>query len=230
MMTEGTMQGQYAGCVTRLIAWLIDSAIIVVVVLVNYWLTVFLTATFNIDINQCSRPLHWLDAAAIICWGAVIYIAIFSLILGPLYMILMWTLTGQTIGKIFAGVRVVRMNGKRMTFRVSFRRYLGYLVSFIGFGVGFLWILFDNQRRGWHDKIAHTSVVYAWSARQNQYLVDRLTDRFFRDRQKIDEWSEKIEVRTERFEEATEKIIGTSSNKQEDPSLDGEDADTIEKP
>ncbi len=228
MMTEETMQGQYAGCVTRLIAWLIDRAIIVVVVVANYLLTLFLTGIFNIDISQCSRPLHWLDAAAIICWGSVIYIAIFSLILGPLYLILMWTLTGQTIGKIFVGVRVVRMNGKRMTFRVSFRRYLGYLVSFIGFGVGFLWILFDNQRRGWHDKIAHTSVVYAWSARQNQYLVDRLTDRFFRDRQKMDAWSAKIKVQTDRFEEAAVKIVGTGPDKQENSSHDGEDADTTD--
>jgi uncharacterized RDD family membrane protein YckC len=25
-----------------------------------------------------------------------------------------------------------------------------------------LWILFDNRRQGWHDKLAGTIVVYSW--------------------------------------------------------------------
>jgi hypothetical protein len=39
-------------------------------------------------------------------------------------------------------------------------RYVGYLVSAIVVSLGFIWILFDSKRQGWHDKIAKTYVVY----------------------------------------------------------------------
>ena len=38
---------------------------------------------------------------------------------------------------------------------------LAYLISAILF-LGYLWILFDNRRQGFHDKIAGTFVVYSW--------------------------------------------------------------------
>lgn len=38
-------------------------------------------------------------------------------------------------------------------------RYLGYFVSLIPFGLGFLWIGIDPRKQGWHDKIARTVVV-----------------------------------------------------------------------
>ncbi len=38
-------------------------------------------------------------------------------------------------------------------------RYLGYYVSAIPFGLGFLWVAFDPRKQGWHDKIARTVVV-----------------------------------------------------------------------
>jgi hypothetical protein len=38
-------------------------------------------------------------------------------------------------------------------------RYVGYLVSGIVMSLGFIWILFDRKRQGWHDKLARTYVV-----------------------------------------------------------------------
>jgi uncharacterized RDD family membrane protein YckC len=40
-------------------------------------------------------------------------------------------------------------------------RYLGYFVSLLPLGLGFIWIAFDPRRQGWHDKIAKTVVVRA---------------------------------------------------------------------
>ncbi|MGA7985503.1 MAG: RDD family protein [Burkholderiales bacterium] len=41
-----------------------------------------------------------------------------------------------------------------------FIRFLGYFVSIVPLGLGFLWIAFDRKKRGWHDLIAGTVVVY----------------------------------------------------------------------
>lgn len=40
-------------------------------------------------------------------------------------------------------------------------RYLAYFVSLLPFGLGFVWIAFDNKKQGWHDKMAGTLVVRA---------------------------------------------------------------------
>ena len=38
-------------------------------------------------------------------------------------------------------------------------RALACFLSLIVIGLGFLWIAFDPEKRGWHDKIAGTVVV-----------------------------------------------------------------------
>jgi uncharacterized RDD family membrane protein YckC len=38
-------------------------------------------------------------------------------------------------------------------------RYLGYILSSIPFGLGFLWMLWDARKQTWHDKMARTLVV-----------------------------------------------------------------------
>ena len=32
-------------------------------------------------------------------------------------------------------------------------------VSFFALGLGCLWVAFDRNKQGWHDKVAHTYVV-----------------------------------------------------------------------
>ena len=40
-------------------------------------------------------------------------------------------------------------------------RLFGYFVSAFVFYLGFVWILVDKRRRGWHDMMAGTIVVQA---------------------------------------------------------------------
>lgn len=35
-------------------------------------------------------------------------------------------------------------------------RYLAYYVSLLPFGLGFIWVAFDERKQGWHDKLAGT--------------------------------------------------------------------------
>ena len=43
--------------------------------------------------------------------------------------------------------------------RTAIARALGCLLSLAIGGLGFLWIVFDDDRQAWHDKIAGTAVV-----------------------------------------------------------------------
>ena len=62
------------------------------------------------------------------------------------------------------GLKVVSTDGGSVTFWQAVRRFVGYILSFFLY-LGYLWILIDNRRQGWHDKIANTQVIYVWDAR-----------------------------------------------------------------
>jgi uncharacterized RDD family membrane protein YckC len=66
---------------------------------------------------------------------------------------------GQTPGKRLLGLRVVRLDGKPMSWWASFERFGGYSASVITGLLGFAQILWDRNRMALHDKITETVVV-----------------------------------------------------------------------
>lgn len=75
------------------------------------------------------------------------------------YCALFWWLSGRTPGMALLGVRVVRADGRKPGPGRAALRSVAYAVSAI-FLIGFAWIVVDRRRQGFHDKIAHTFVVY----------------------------------------------------------------------
>jgi uncharacterized RDD family membrane protein YckC len=71
----------------------------------------------------------------------------------------MWTWRGTTIGGIVLNLRVVRYDGRPMSFAVALVRSLMAAFSVIVLFLGFLWVAFTEDRQAWHDKIAGTIVV-----------------------------------------------------------------------
>ncbi len=69
--------------------------------------------------------------------------------------------SGQTPGKSIMKIKVVRINStEEVGFVGAFLRELvGKTVSSIVFALGYLSILWDKNKQGWHDKIAGTIVV-----------------------------------------------------------------------
>ena len=65
-----------------------------------------------------------------------------------------------TPGKKILGMRVVKENGNRAGFlTMLFREVIGKFISAIVVLLGFIWILFDKENQGWHDKLASTYVI-----------------------------------------------------------------------
>ena len=76
-----------------------------------------------------------------------------------LYNIVFWRFGGQTPGKWLLGLRVVALGGGRVGIGRAALRFAGYLLSALPFYLGFLWVL-GPERRGFHDRLAGTEVVY----------------------------------------------------------------------
>jgi uncharacterized RDD family membrane protein YckC len=79
--------------------------------------------------------------------------------LGCLYLVVFWSLAGQTPGMNFFGIRLGTV-GDRLSLRQSLRRLAGLVLAAIPFGLGFLGILIDERRRGWQDRMAGVDVLY----------------------------------------------------------------------
>ena len=75
------------------------------------------------------------------------------------YGALMWKFKGTTIGGLVCGIKVVRRDGAELNWDTAIVRALGCFLSMVVAGLGFLWIVFDEDRQAWHDKIAGTLVV-----------------------------------------------------------------------
>jgi uncharacterized RDD family membrane protein YckC len=134
----------YAGLVTRAVALGID-ALVVNLIAVITGAVVNLIASF-FGSNSTLSPLEaLLGGAAWLAWGA-------------LYYTVFWSLTGQTPGDRLMGIRVYSTASDRIRIRQAFIRYWAMLLAFLPLGAGFLPVLYDEQRRGWHDRIAKTVV------------------------------------------------------------------------
>lgn len=66
---------------------------------------------------------------------------------------------GQSFGKRFIGLRVIRADGRPIDYPTASLRLFVYILSMLFAGLGFLWMLWDEDQRGLHDKIAKTLVV-----------------------------------------------------------------------
>jgi hypothetical protein len=66
---------------------------------------------------------------------------------------------GQTLGKKLLGLQVVELNGKPLRPMACLGRYGGYAAGMATGGIGFLQVLWDINRQGIQDKIAHTVVI-----------------------------------------------------------------------
>jgi uncharacterized RDD family membrane protein YckC len=76
------------------------------------------------------------------------------------YFVFFWTLGGQTLGMRMLHVRVVDQDGHAPTFLRAVVRFAALVLAIIPMFAGLLPVLFDRSRRGLHDLVAGTTVVY----------------------------------------------------------------------
>lgn len=155
--TSSRDQGR-AGFASRMIAFILDLVIICMILLL---------AGIFVQLIGLYFPLNRLLAQIVgIGTGDALrapVALVFTIAVFSGYPVFFWTMMGQTPGKWALGLRVVRTDGRPLTIWRSILRYLAYWLSALPLFLGFVWIIFDAKRQGWHDKIADTCVIYVTS-------------------------------------------------------------------
>jgi len=81
-------------------------------------------------------------------------------LIAGLMVVLFWASRQATPGKMAMRLRVVdAVTGTTPAWTALVARYLGYAVAALPLCLGFLAILWDPRRQGWHDRLAGTVVV-----------------------------------------------------------------------
>jgi uncharacterized RDD family membrane protein YckC len=163
MINQGDIQGQYAGFISRFIAFVLD---LIIISLLSFLVTAFLGLIINFfGLNSVMSNLPggrlWATLQQLILLAGMLFTSCFGLI----YFLFFWVVAGFTPGKGLLGLRVMRLDGQPLTFWPALLRFIGYWVSALCLFRGFFWIIFDRRRQGWHDKFARTVVVYDWQPR-----------------------------------------------------------------
>jgi uncharacterized RDD family membrane protein YckC len=77
------------------------------------------------------------------------------------YYISFPSIFSATPGKMILGLKVVVAGSEdALSFGRVILRLLGYVISGIPLNLGFIWIAIDKDKRGFHDYIAGTEVIY----------------------------------------------------------------------
>ena len=147
------LQDRTAGFVTRLFAFVLDLVVVAGILSLGGWIAVLIDDLLErVGLN----PSVSLTTIYVVCIPGIII----------LYFVMFWALTGRTIGKWFLGLKVVQADGRPPTIMHAIVRALGYGLSTLALWVGYLWVLIDDERQAWHDKMARTWVVYDYARRK----------------------------------------------------------------
>ncbi len=144
-------QGHYAGSVSRFVAYAVDFGASTVV------FTLALAGVAFVIQVITSHRVTWTQSDTLV---GVLFVAWQFFYFGY-----SWAVASRSFGMYVLGLRVVRADGTEISPRQGVLRALVFPLSFLLFGLGFLGILVQRERRALHDLIAGTAVVYAWDAR-----------------------------------------------------------------
>jgi uncharacterized RDD family membrane protein YckC len=135
--------------VSRAIAFLIDLAVIaaveVLLTVLAFAARAFAEAVSGQDLGESDQIMLELVSAA-------------GIVVPALYFTLLNARGSQTLGKIAVNLRVERVDGGALPLVRSVLRAIGYLVSAIPLGLGFL-LAIGRSRRALHDYLAGSAVV-----------------------------------------------------------------------
>lgn len=151
-----TSEATHAGFASRAVAFVVDGIVMSVAILGAIALLQALLGFFTLYGLVGQRLTQSTPFAA----AVAVVIALIAAGIAIGYPVGCWVLFGQTLGKYLMGLRVARKDGRLLTIRYALLRYIGYWLSALPLGLGFFWVLIDDERQAWHDKLADACVMY----------------------------------------------------------------------
>jgi uncharacterized RDD family membrane protein YckC len=141
---------RWGGFFRRLFAFLLDALVIVLLAAVM-WLLSYIG--YKVGLSGHGRAITWHNAVPLfflVTWAAIF--------LATIYFVVFHGGGGKTIGKWLLGLRVVGPEQSAIGYGRAFLRWV-VMVILAPLGLGFLWILWSSEKRGWHDYLARTWVI-----------------------------------------------------------------------
>jgi len=139
-------QVPYAGIATRAVALAIDAAVAQVIVFCGGAVLALVgSLVTDVRLDTLAKIL------AAVAWVAVV----------GFYFVVFWSTAGQTPGMRLMALRVMTGGGVHPGVTRSVVRAVGLALAIIPLFAGFIPVLFDRRRRGLHDMLAGTVVLYA---------------------------------------------------------------------
>ena len=140
-----------AGFLTRFFAWVIDNVMVLMFsMLIGLVFGVILGITGGLDNSLANLITTTMTLLLVFLLMAFQFI----------YFGFYWSKNSQSLGMMLMGIKVLRRDGSTLSFlRAGLRGTLGYYLSSLFFGLGYLWALLDKNGQTWHDKIFDTWVV-----------------------------------------------------------------------
>ncbi|WP_339079848.1 RDD family protein [Pseudomonas sp. TMP9] len=70
-----------------------------------------------------------------------------------------WSHSGQTLGMQVWSLRIQNSDGTAISLWQALLRFLVAIGSWLLLGLGFFWVLWDKEKRSWHDMYSDSQVV-----------------------------------------------------------------------
>ena len=83
----------------------------------------------------------------------------YLLLVSFIYFAWFWTHGGQTLGMRAWRIRLRGPQAGPVSWFQAAARFCYAIVSWLALGAGFLWVLWDRDRRAWHDNLSRTFLV-----------------------------------------------------------------------
>ena len=149
---EERAAADHTGLVTRAIAFGIDAVIIDLAAVVVAAIVALALSLFNVP-SRIDTALAAIGGVVFVVWAAG-------------YFVTFWSTTGQTPGARVMRFRVLAPGADHGHIgpRRALLRLLGMILAAIPLLAGYFMVLFDDRRRGLHDRVARTVVVDASDA------------------------------------------------------------------
>jgi uncharacterized RDD family membrane protein YckC len=120
--------------------------------LISYVIDVIILSVIGWILNYASMSAGGTVGNIIIFLSGLVSLAYFTYFFG----------NGQTPGMKAMKIKLIGTDGTYpIGYGKGFLRWIGMIISGLVILLGYVWILIDKKKQGWHDKIAGTYVVNA---------------------------------------------------------------------
>ncbi len=141
-----------ASLVRRLAAILYDGLISIALLMVTTGIYMAISASlFGVEnyktLNDAGNTTH--DPLL----SSILFIVLF------LFYGFFWTKNGQTLGMQVWRIRIQNADGSSIRWLQALLRFMVAIISMLCLGLGYVWILFDNAKMSWQDRVSDSYVM-----------------------------------------------------------------------